>query len=879
MVNKKLVATITLILMLSISIFAASMQTANAAVVIKPPYTVFAYLSATPSPIGVNQIALVTYRVDQPAYGAVSLSGHFNGTSVTITKPDNKTETKLNLAMDATSSGWFQYTPTVPGTYYFQMHFPENKYWINTTGTQTQWTYSADDSEMVPLVVQQEPVQYYADSPPLPTGYWQRPVYGENKGWYQVADNWLMKDYDQVSRSFAGTPAFAQYSSGPQSAHILWNKPVIPGGIAGGPLGDTDFYTGVSYEQHFEAMICNGMLFYAEHGLTGATSIGTRFINLFTGEDYPLMYWPNASIAFAQIVNTNNPNEHGAIPYLVVQQGGGFGGGDTSWQFYEFLPDMQQQPRLCFTLSGLGGLLSYTTFGPQGELLSYNTGGNSTHRWLAMFNSSRAVLGLTFAMLETWSPSGTINASRPTGGSATSGAQAQSHSPFMGIEWNVTFPKPTTSTLNPTVRQLNVKEGWLLMTATDSSGFPYVYYDVGFNIGQILKLRSGGTYPDSIVPTFAMNRTMIHDIHDRVSNNLASNSYIRYDEGEEVWYCFDMATGNQKWATTPIDNAWQLFSRNYEIAYNKLITTGFDGHVRAYSMDDGTLLWDYYKGSSGFENAYGTYPEYAGFAIADHTVYTTADEHSSDGILWRGSQLWAINTETGNLTFKINGMYRHPIVADGIVVALNSYDGQVYAFGRGPSKTTVTAPQTVVSLGTKVMIAGTVTDQTPQWKDTPAIADESMGKWMEYMAMQKVIPGDAKGVNVTLTANDPNGNTVPIGTVTSDIAGNYGIMWEPEVPGQYQIIATFAGSESYGSSFGTTYLGVGPAAAAVSPTATPTPTPTVTPTPTSTPTATVSPSPVSGPEAPNNTALYVGIAAVVIIIAIAAVAVILRRRK
>ena len=174
------------------------------------------------------------------------------------------------------------------------------------------------------------------------------------------------------------------------------------------------------------------------------------------------------------------------------------------------------------------------------------------------------------------------------------------------------------------------------MTNYDTSGYPYVYYDVGFNIGQILKQRSSdGTYPATIVPTFAMNRTMIHDIHDRVGNNLASNSYIRYDEGEEVWYCFDMATGNQKWATTPIDNAWQLFSRNYEIAYGKLITTGFDGHVRAYSMDDGTKLWDYYKGSSGFENAYGTYPEYAGFAVADNTVYTTADEHSSDGILWR----------------------------------------------------------------------------------------------------------------------------------------------------------------------------------------------------------------------------------------------------
>jgi len=220
-------------------------------------------------------------------------------------------------------------------------------------------------------------------------------------------------------------------------------------------------------------------------------------------------------------------------------------------------------------------------------------------------------------------------------------------------------------------------------------------------------------------------------------------------------------------------------------------------------------------------------------------------------------------------------MYRHPIVADGIVVALNSYDGQVYAFGRGPSKTTVSAPQTVASLGNSVMITGTVTDQTEQFKDTPAIADESMSKWMEYMAMQKVIPGDAKGVEVTLTAIAPNGQSENIGQATSDLAGNYGLMWQPTQQGTYQIIATFAGSESYGSSFGTTYLGVG--AAQTAPTQTPVPS---TPAPTTPPpTQTATPTAAPNVGQPSNTALYVGISAVVIIIAVVAVALFLRRRK
>jgi hypothetical protein len=371
---------------------------------------------------------------------------------------------------------------------------------------------------------------------------------------------------------------------------------------------------------------------------------------------------------------------------------------------------------------------------------------------------------------------------------------------------------------------------------------------------------------------------MVHDIHDRTSNHIQDGAYVRFDEGEEVLYAFNMQDGSLRWQSEPWNNAWGLFTRIYELAYGLVITSGFDGHVRAYDLKNGNLVWDFFKGSSGFENAYGTYPEYAGFTIADHTVYSTADEHSSDGVLWRGSQLWAINTDTGKLTWKINGMYRHPIVADGVLVALNSYDGAVYAFGRGPSKTTVSAPQTVIQKGTGVMITGTVTDQTPSSKDTPAISDENMGQWMEYLYMQKTIPGDAKGVDVILTAIDTNGATTNIGTVKSDMAGNFGTMWTPPAEGQYTIMATFAGSKSYGPSFGTAYLGVGAAAATPEP-ATPTPPSPSTPPP-ATPTPTPSPSiieepPQKGPD----TALYVGITAVVIVAVIAAIALILRRRK
>jgi hypothetical protein len=88
---------------------------------------------------------------------------------------------------------------------------------------------------------------------------------------------------------------------------------------------------------------------------------------------------------------------------------------------------------------------------------------------------------------------------------------------------------------------------------------------------------------------------------------------------------------------------------------------------------------------------------------------------------------------------------------------------------------------------------------------------------MEYLYMQQAMPTDAKGVEVTLDAVDPNGNFVPIGTVTSDTSGMFKKAFTPEVPGEYTIIATFAGSKSYGFSYAETAIGVSDAPATPAP--------------------------------------------------------------
>ena len=77
---------------------------------------------------------------------------------------------------------------------------------------------------------------------------------------------------------------------------------------------------------------------------------------------------------------------------------------------------------------------------------------------------------------------------------------------------------------------------------------------------------------------------------------------------------------------------------------------------------------------------------------------------------------------------------------------------------------------------------------------------------MEYKFQQRPLPSNATGVPVVLTALVPNGNYLTIGNVTSDLTGTYSQKFTPEVPGTYQIIATFAGSNSYYASAQSTYL-------------------------------------------------------------------------
>ena len=166
------------------------------------------------------------------------------------------------------------------------------------------------------------------------------------------------------------------------------------------------------------------------------------------------------------------------------------------------------------------------------------------------------------------------------------------------------------------------------------------------------------------------------------------------------------------------------------------------------------------------------------------------------------------------------------------IIAAGVYDGNEYCIGKGPTSTTVSAPQTAITAGTPLIISGSVLDTSPASsnatlttmcpKGVPAISDANMSVWMDYLHMQNSTllnaPPKCTGVPVTLNTVDPNGHTITIGTTTSDDKGNYALQWTATTSGVYHIYATFTGSGSYYTSSASTYATVASTSATVAPT-------------------------------------------------------------
>jgi len=351
---------------------------------------------------------------------------------------------------------------------------------------------------------------------------------------------------------------------------------------------------------------------------------------------------------------------------------------------------------------------------------------------------------------------------------------------------------------------------------------------------------------------------------------------------------WNMTTGNIEWFSQKTADPWGAFwSYQYATAYNLIYKCTYAG-LYAFDAANGKIVWYYSAGNAGMETPYAIQaPGESGLekaettwpfgstecVVADGKVYAPSTEHSPT-LYYRGTKLHCVDAYTGKFIWSILGYYTVSAVAEGAVFATSAYDGCAYAFSKGKTETTVSASAKIVPKGSALLIEGTVTDQSPAQKGTPAVSEASMTAWMEYLHVQQAKPTNATGVSVRLTAVDANGAAQNIGTVTTDINGNFICMWTPQAEGAYRIYADFDGSNSYYASSAETAVGVTSA-----PSASAAPTATATPAATEVPTA----SPSTAPTPPGivaGTDMYLITAAViVVIVVIAAIAIFFRRRR
>ena len=314
-----------------------------------------------------------------------------------------------------------------------------------------------------------------------------------------------------------------------------------------------------------------------------------------------------------------------------------------------------------------------------------------------------------------------------------------------------------------------------------------------------------------------------------------SRVFFMSDKETRQWSGYDLDTGNLMWGPTGQTRDFNYYptigsggvSQIGFTAYGKMYTGGYGGEMFCYDSKTGELLWKYNDTNSGLETPWGLYPVFPG-AIVDGKIYIYSGEHSPNSPSYKGSRVRCLNATTGEelwtmLSWAAVGGFADQgfPVADGSMAYLNVYDMRVYGLGKGPSKITVDAPMTAVTYGSSLVIRGMVTDisagtgekeQAARFPNgVPAMSDESMGPWMEYVYMQKSKSADAVGVPVTIDVIDSNGNYRNIGTAVSDSSGMFALSWKPDIEGDFKVIAAFAGSESYWPSSAETYFVVDPA--------------------------------------------------------------------
>jgi hypothetical protein len=614
------------------------------------------------------------------------------------------------------------------------------------------------------------------------------------------------------------------------------------------------------------------MMWSTWYTTTTGYSNGIRCLNLYTGQQEYIINTTNPLVC-GMVVYFQTVNQYGYVgPYiwttgtLPASVTGGtaynVAPGKTEWNMYDALTGTY----VCSIVNGTGDSVGSGAIyaDPNGNLiLLYD---NSTVGTQMIYPLSAAPIAVTTTAPSLCLFNFTDALQQPSGMGWT---PALNH-PYPwnnGIMAEVNLPSALTSI--PSWGQNGIGSNTIVLGGNGvSSEFGGGqtggwWYDVGYNIQTLALMwtdnitetpftRTAGAYGDGVMTDINIDTNVI-------------NGYS-LDTGALLWTNTLTGTNGATANAYDVFDIYSIVGNGVEFVY------GFGGDMWAVSLTNGDILWytntTQLFGSPGLETPYGTWPLWIfGNVVTNGQLIIYSVGHNYDPPLFHGAQEFALNCTNGQLVWNVlNYDTMATELSYGIKLSLNAYDGQLYAFGQGPSAATITTPDIGVTTATPVTITGTVLDVSAGTQQqavkadfpygVPCVSDASQSQWMPYVYEQQPFPTNVTGVPVTLTDIDPNGNSYTIGTVTTDSSGTYAFTWTPSITGSYTIIATFAGSGAYYGSCAESHLYAG------------------------TPSATSAPAPTPVSQATTQSyVLGIGIAAIIVIIIIGAVLALLILRK
>ena len=804
--NKAIISTIAMLLILS---FAISMFTTTGITNAQTEREIrtHPFIDVIPPYAGVGQSVLINFGL----LNQLARDGDGWNVTAIVTDPDGYVETFKRTTWSTGTVG-LGYVPTKVGDYKLQCKYDGERYNSGLANIASGY-YLPSESEVIILRVSNE---WKPEHPgfDLPDEYWTRPVDSQMREWWSIMGSWIARPLN----------AFAPHNDAPQSPHILWTKPIgdTLGGLSGGETGVFSMQDGDAYEGKFGgSVIIAGVLYYnrggsynqatAANANSGAMGVVNGSIphqrntivavDLRTGrtlweKSYDIGLTNDGRITQGQLLIWLCLNNRGVFAHLWLTSG-------TTMIAVE-----PATGELVYNMTNVPAGTIYN--GPNGEMLKYqlvNYGTTESPNWhLLQWNSSWVVTRGKSGMMDSW------------------GSQVQ------GVVYDATARG----------YDLNVSIGTGAITGSLVVAFPEDRVIYGSTTGGTITLSAISLKAGEQGRVLFRNEAYtLPDANEDPNGTFSWSAVSKEDYVITSWvknsrmhYAFSLETGKYMWKTQEQQSyadAWvgSSIASQTVIVYNKHISVSAGGIIYCRDVKTGQTLWTHEVFDTYIESYlaanWWVRPQF----ISCGMIYFGTEEHSAQDPKPRGAPYFALDVETGDIVWRIDGAFRQThwggrsLIGDSIIVAQDTYDQRIYAIGKGPSAMTVTAPDIAVAVNKPILIRGTIMDVSPGTEDmeirlrfpngVPAISDDYMSEWMLYVYKQHPKPM-VSGVKITIDAVDPNGNYVHLGTTVSDANGRFSFNFTPDKDGQFYIYASFDGSASYYKTDAYTELVVIPAA-------------------------------------------------------------------